>query len=107
MKHHVKIDSLIKSIKCRCRLSWIHQRYAKTLKKNKVCLEPLNSSGMGKSDTKNKNGTDLAQIAQRTHLFVCWNWEFVNELLSSPSPPLNVKGNGEHPFARVLTEARI
>ncbi len=44
--------------------------------------------------------------------FVCWlehqaPWEFEDELLGSPSLPLNIKGNRDHPFARVLAEARI
>ena len=44
--------------------------------------------------------------------FVCWlehqaPWEFEDELLGSLSLPLNIKGNRDHPFARVLTEARI
>ena len=44
--------------------------------------------------------------------FVCWlgheaPWEFEDELLGSPSLPLNIKGNRDHSFARVLAEARI
>jgi hypothetical protein len=44
--------------------------------------------------------------------FVCWlehqaPWEFEDELLGSLYLPLNIKGNRDHPFAKVLTEARI
>jgi len=34
-------------------------------------------------------------------------WELEDTLLGSLSLPLNIKGNRDHPFARVLTEARI
>ena len=43
---------------------------------------------------------------------VCWleheaPWEFEDELRGRLSLPLNIKGNRDHSFARVLTEARI
>ena len=42
---------------------------------------------------------------------VCWlqhtsPWEFEDKLLSNLSLPLNIKGNREHPFTKVLTDSR-
>jgi hypothetical protein len=48
----------------------------------------------------------------KVNAFVCLlenqaPWELEDELLGSLSLRLNIKRNRDHPFARVLTEARI
>jgi len=48
----------------------------------------------------------------KVNAFVCWlenqaHWESEDELLGSLSLRLSIKGNRDHSFARVLTEAPI
>ena len=73
---------------------------------------PLRRVGSGKRMTLTHSGEQWLDDWMTENAFVCWlehqaPWEFEDELLSSPSLPLNIKGNRDHPFARVLTEARI
>ena len=73
---------------------------------------PLRRVGSGKRMTLTHNGEQWLDDWMTENAFVCWlehqaPWEFEDELLGSPSLPLNIKGNRDHPFARVLAEARI
>ena len=73
---------------------------------------PLRRVGSGKRMTLTHSGEQWLDDWMTENAFVCWlehqaPWEFEDELLSSLSLPLNIKGNRDHPFARVLTEARI
>ena len=73
---------------------------------------PLRRVGSGKRMTLTHSGEQWLDDWMTENAFVCWlehqaPWEFEDELLVSLSLPLNIKGNREHPFARVLTEARI
>ena len=72
---------------------------------------PLRRVGSGKRMTLTHSGEQWLDDWMTENAFVCWlehqaPWEFEDELLSSFSLPLNIKGNRDHPFARVLTEAR-
>ena len=73
---------------------------------------PLRRVGSGKRMTLTHSGEQWLDDWMTENAFVCWlehqaPWEFEEELLGSLSLPLNIKGNRDHPFARVLTEARI
>jgi hypothetical protein len=73
---------------------------------------PLRRVGSGKRMTFTHSGEQWLDDWMTENAFVCWlehqsPWEFEDELISSLSLPLNIKGNRDHPFARVLTEARI
>jgi len=73
---------------------------------------PLRRVGSGKRMTLTHSGEQWLDDWMTENAFVCWlehqsPWEFEDELLGSLSLPLNIKGNRDHPFARVLTEARI
>ena len=73
---------------------------------------PLRRVGSGKRMTLTHSGEQWLDDWMTENAFVCWlehqaPWEFENELLGSLSLPLNIKGNRDHPFARVLTETRI
>ena len=73
---------------------------------------PLRRVGSGKRITLTHSGEQWLDDWMTENAFVCWlehqaPWEFEDELLGSLSLPLNIKGNRDHPFARVLTEARI
>ncbi len=73
---------------------------------------PLRRVGNGKRMTPTHSGEQWLDDWMTENAFVCWlehqaPWEFEDELLGSPSLPLNIKGNRDHPFARVLAEARI
>jgi len=73
---------------------------------------PLRRVGSGKRMTLTHSGEQWLDDWMTDNAFVCWlehqaPWEFEDELLGSLSLPLNIKGNRDHPFARVLTEARI
>ena len=73
---------------------------------------PLRRVGSGKRMTLTHSGEQWLDDWMTENAFVCWlehqaPWEFEDKLLSSLSLPLNIKGNRDHPFARVLTEARI
>ena len=73
---------------------------------------PLRRVGSGKRMTLTRSGEQWLDDWMTDNAFVCWlehqaPWEFEDELLGSLSLPLNIKGNRDHPFARVLTEARI
>jgi len=73
---------------------------------------PLRRVGSGKRMTLTHSGEQWLDDWMTDNAFVCClehqaPWEFEDELLSSLSLPLNIKGNRDHPFARVLTEARI
>ena len=72
---------------------------------------PLRRVGSGKRMTLTHSGEQWLDDWMTGNAFVCWSehqapWEFEDELLGSLSLPLNIKGNRDHPFARVLTEAR-
>ena len=73
---------------------------------------PLRRVGSGKRMTLTHSGEQWLDDWMTENAFVCWlehqaPWVFEDELLGSLSLPLNIKGNRDHPFARVLTEARI
>ena len=73
---------------------------------------PLRRVGSGKRMTLTHSGEQWLDDWMTKNACVCWlehhaPWEFEDELLSSLSLPLNIKGNRDHPFARVLTDARI
>ena len=73
---------------------------------------PLRRVGSGKRMTLTHSGEQWLDDWMTENAFVCWlehqaPWEFEDELLGSLSLPLNIKGNRDHPFARVLTETRI
>ena len=73
---------------------------------------PLRRVGSGTRITLTHSGEQWLDDWMTENAFVCWlehqaPWEFEDELLGSLSLPLNIKGNRDHPFARVLTEARI
>ena len=73
---------------------------------------PLRRVGSGKRMTLTHSGEQWLDDWMTENAFVCWlehqaPGEFEDELLGSLSLPLNIKGNRDHPFARVLTEARI
>ena len=73
---------------------------------------PLRRVGGGKRMTLTHSGEQWLDDWMTENAFVCWlehqaPWEFEDELLGSPSLPLNIKGNRDHSFARVLAEARI
>jgi hypothetical protein len=73
---------------------------------------PLRRVGSGKRMAFTHSGEQWLDEWMTKNAFVCWleyqsPWEFEDELLGSLSLPLNIKGNRDHPFARVLTEARI
>ena len=73
---------------------------------------PLRRVGSGKRMTLTHSGEQWLDDWMTENAFVCWlehqaPWEFEDELLGSLSLPLNIKGNRDHPFAKVLTEARI
>ena len=73
---------------------------------------PLRRVGSGRRMTLTHDGERWLDDWMTENAFVCWlehqaPWEFEDKLLSSLSLPLNIKGNRDHPFARVLTEARI
>ena len=73
---------------------------------------PLRRVGSGKRMTLTHSGEQWLDDWMTENAFVCWlehqaPWEFEDELLSSLSLPLNIKGNRDHPFAKVLTETRI
>ena len=61
--------------------------------------------------TLTHNGERWLDDWMADNAFVCWleheaPWEFEDHLLGSLSLPLNIKGNRQHPFARVLSDAR-
>ena len=73
---------------------------------------PLRRVGSGKRMTLTHSGEQWLDDWMTENAFVCWlehqaPWEFEDELLGSLSMPLNIKGNRDHPFSRVLTETRI
>ena len=72
---------------------------------------PLRRVGSGKRMTLTHNGEQWLDNWMEDNALVCWlqhtsPWEFEDKLLSNLSLPLNIKGNRENPFAKVLTEAR-
>ena len=72
---------------------------------------PLRRVGSGRRMTLTHNGERWLDDWMADNAFVCWleheaPWEFEEHLLGSLSLPLNIKGNSQHPFARVLSDAR-
>jgi hypothetical protein len=72
---------------------------------------PLRRVGSGTRMTFTHLGEQWLDRWMEANAFVCWvqhsaPWELEDELFSSVSLPLNIKGNRDHPFANELSSLR-
>ena len=73
---------------------------------------PLRRVGSGRRTTFTHLGEQWLDNWMENNAYVCWvenerPWEIEKEIMTKVSLPLNIQGNEDHPFSKILSQLRV